>query len=315
MDLDLKDKKLIHLLEKDSRTNVLTLSKELQLSRDSVQNRMKKLENKGIIKKYVTLTNFIMLGYTHIAMYLKIKNSSPKIEKEILDYIKEKEYIVWAATLGGKYDLVFESIAKSFQDFNDIQNKFLHNFHNNIANIEIAIRTNQSAFPRKYIYDNNEIVCNENIKNIKSYNLDETDKIILSLLRDNSRLENIKISEKLNIPVKTVSYKIKNMIKHNIIKCNTIFVDPKKIGYQSFETFIYATDFSEKFEKKIYEYAKEHPNIYYFVKCIGKWNYEFEIDAKDLAEYQSILQDFRDKFKIVKDIEFVAIFNEEKFTF
>ncbi len=52
MNIDNTDQRLIALLRQDARTNVAVLAKKLGVSRGTVVNRMKKLEDGGVIVGY-----------------------------------------------------------------------------------------------------------------------------------------------------------------------------------------------------------------------------------------------------------------------
>lgn len=61
--------------------------------------------------------------------------------------------------------------------------------------------------------------------------IDEKDRKILEILKENSNLSTHKISKKTLIPVTTVNNRIKKLRKQGIIKRYTIEVDRKKLGY------------------------------------------------------------------------------------
>ncbi len=55
--LDTTDKHLINLLQKDSKQTTKQLSLQLNLSVTAVYERVKKLENRRVIEKYVAIIN------------------------------------------------------------------------------------------------------------------------------------------------------------------------------------------------------------------------------------------------------------------
>ena len=60
--------------------------------------------------------------------------------------------------------------------------------------------------------------------------IDEKDRKILEILKENSNLSSHKISKKTRIPVTTVNNRIKKLQKEGVIKKYTIQVDEKKMG-------------------------------------------------------------------------------------
>ena len=85
MKLDLKEKKILHELDKNARISFSEIAKRIRLSKNSVINRIKELEKEEIILGYNTLININSLGYTTYDIYLKFKNTNYEKEKEIIN--------------------------------------------------------------------------------------------------------------------------------------------------------------------------------------------------------------------------------------
>ena len=66
--IDEKDVKIIEILQKNSRTPFLTISKKLNVSESTIRKRVKKLENNEIIKKYTITINPKKLGYHSVSL-------------------------------------------------------------------------------------------------------------------------------------------------------------------------------------------------------------------------------------------------------
>ena len=61
--MDKLDLKIINALNKNARTSFREISRKLKISMTTVANRVKKLENEGIIKGYIPLIDLDKLGY------------------------------------------------------------------------------------------------------------------------------------------------------------------------------------------------------------------------------------------------------------
>ena len=61
--LDLKDRKILYELDIDSRQSFSKLSKKVGLHKDVVAYRVKKLQEREIIKNFYTELNGYKLGY------------------------------------------------------------------------------------------------------------------------------------------------------------------------------------------------------------------------------------------------------------
>ncbi len=61
--LDLKDKKILTLLDEDARLSNTQIAKKVGLSKPAVEYRLKRFEKNNIIFSYYTVVNFTKLGY------------------------------------------------------------------------------------------------------------------------------------------------------------------------------------------------------------------------------------------------------------
>ena len=87
--LDNTDKKLINLLQQDSKQTTKQLSLQLNLSVTAVYERIKKLENQKVIEKYVAIINKnkiekSFLVFCHIKLLQHSKEYVTTFEREVL---------------------------------------------------------------------------------------------------------------------------------------------------------------------------------------------------------------------------------------
>jgi predicted transcriptional regulator len=85
--LDVKDRKILYELDIDSRQSFSQLGKKVGLHKDVVAYRVKKLQEKGIIKNFYTEINNNKIGFSAVRLYLTYQNITPEIKKEIIDYL------------------------------------------------------------------------------------------------------------------------------------------------------------------------------------------------------------------------------------
>lgn len=74
--MDLIDSKIITLLQTNSKISLAELSEHVHLSSPSIRERINKLLETGIIKKYTIDIDYALLGYTiEVIMHVTIKNN------------------------------------------------------------------------------------------------------------------------------------------------------------------------------------------------------------------------------------------------
>ena len=75
--------------------------------------------------------------------------------------------------------------------------------------------------------------------------MDEKDRLIISILQENSRLSTRQISKKAQLPITTVHNRIKKMNKEGIIKNYTIVPDYKKLGMSVVAYVLMSVDYKD----------------------------------------------------------------------
>lgn len=118
MQFDETDKKLLLFLQQDCKQTTKELSYKLGLSITAVYERVRKLENNGVISKYVAILdktkidkNFIIL--CHVKLTQHKKEYVLRFEKEVitLDEVTECFHV------SGDYDYILKICVKDMEDY------------------------------------------------------------------------------------------------------------------------------------------------------------------------------------------------------
>jgi len=100
MSIDSRDRRIIEILKKDSRTSFVDIAKQLNLSEGAVRKRVKKLIDSGIIRRFtVEISEPSVKALVLISSTPAIPN--PKIAQEIRN-IKGVE---WVYEVTGQFDI------------------------------------------------------------------------------------------------------------------------------------------------------------------------------------------------------------------
>lgn len=98
--LDTIDIKILETLQKNARTKRNALAEEVGLSLPSLSDRLKKLEDNGIIEGYFTKLNRKVFGYDLMAFILVVMDSSKNYEKLSEKVLKTPEILECHSILG-----------------------------------------------------------------------------------------------------------------------------------------------------------------------------------------------------------------------
>ena len=116
--LDTIDKKLVNLLQQDSKQTTKQLSLQLNLSVTAVYERVKKLENQKVIEKYVAIVNKnkiekSFLVFCHIKLMQHSKEYLNTFEYEVL----KLEEISECFHVSGDYDYILKIYVKDMDAY------------------------------------------------------------------------------------------------------------------------------------------------------------------------------------------------------
>jgi len=120
MTFDIIDKNIIRLLQEDSKQTNKELSNKLNLSVTAVYERIKKLENHGVVSKYVALIdkNKIdksFVAFCHVKLIQHTQDYVVKFEKEVTNLPEVLE----CYHISGDYDYLLKVIGKDMEAFRD----------------------------------------------------------------------------------------------------------------------------------------------------------------------------------------------------
>ncbi len=117
MQFDLTDRKTISILQKDGRITMKHLGELINMSTPSTIDRVRRLEEAGVIKGYAAVVDYIALGYDmHIYIFVEVnQNKRPGL----LEYISKNQLIAGAHGVAGSKDMVLDVYCRT-SEFNKL---------------------------------------------------------------------------------------------------------------------------------------------------------------------------------------------------
>ena len=117
MQFDLTDRKIISILQKDGRITMKHLGELINMSTPSTIDRVRRLEEAGVIKGYAAVVDYIALGYDmHIYIFVEVnQNKRPGL----LEYIAQNHLIAGAHGVAGSKDMVLDVYCRT-SEFNKL---------------------------------------------------------------------------------------------------------------------------------------------------------------------------------------------------
>lgn len=118
MKLDETDKKLINLLQIDSKMTTKSIANKLNLSVTAIYERIKKLEKNKVIKKYIAIIDSEKIDRSFM-VFCQVKliqhhhSFIEKFEKEVLQFNE----VIECYNISGDYDYLLKIIVQNMKSY------------------------------------------------------------------------------------------------------------------------------------------------------------------------------------------------------
>jgi len=313
-DLDLRDKKLLFELDKNSRLSLSELAKKLKTSKEVVHYRINNLIKNKIILKFQAVPASYRFGQIGYKVYIRLGDCSEQEFKKIEEFLLNQKDCFYLAVCKGRWDLIFGLWGKNLEDFFKVHDLFMNKFSKYIQEKELSIGRETIQFNRRWMYSDNSPVSVFTWGEKESkINLERKDQKILDLLVADSRKSMVDISKETDISVYSVRYRIKAMEKEGIIKGYKCLLNSSKVGFTTCKAFIFFKSIHEEKMKEFIEYCKNLQNTINIVITFAPWDLEIMFETKSYEEYFRIMDDIKERFKdIIHFYESVLITSEKK---
>ena len=119
--MDSIDYEILTCLKENSRVNATNIGERINLSTSAVIERIKKLENSGLIKQYTTIINQSILGRDLIA-FITVRLEHPKYYENFVKRVKENLLITECYYIAGDFDFILKVVTDQRKSLEEILN-------------------------------------------------------------------------------------------------------------------------------------------------------------------------------------------------
>lgn len=119
--MDNTDIKIINLLRKNSRANASEISEKIKLSVSAVIERIKKLENSGVILGYTVMLNNQMIGKDVMAL-MSVSIDHPKYNDAFEAAVLQNPHITECHYIAGDFDYLLKVVTENTKSLERVLN-------------------------------------------------------------------------------------------------------------------------------------------------------------------------------------------------
>lgn len=294
--MDNLDKKIICILERNCRTSLSQIAKQLRTNRNVITYRINNLKKQGIICKYITSINLGKLGYNTYKIYFKI-NQLNKGE-DLINYFLNKKEIIHLTKLEGEYNLSCVVATKNIVELDAFLTEIRTKFGNIIKDLHVSIVVYSKIFKFEKVLlgEKDQPIKIEKYSSEKgTINLDDTDKKILHALSQNANLSYIELMNKTGLTLDIIKYRMKKL-KENIISSFRILFDLSKFGYFHYVILIKTNSMKKSDEQKLLSWSTLKSNVLYCTKRIGNFDFEINVAITDINDLRDFVNELQSEF-------------------
>ena len=145
--MDYIDKKIVFILQRQADLPLSEISKRVGLSQTPCWNRIKKLEEDGVIEKKVTLISKrkVNLPIT-VFLMITVRNHNSDWMKKFSQILKKYKNILEAHRItGSQADYIIKVVAESIEEYDEFQQVLIKNIEFNSMSSGISLQELKST--------------------------------------------------------------------------------------------------------------------------------------------------------------------------
>jgi len=304
--LDLKDKKILIELDRHARHTNSEIARKVGLNKNTVNYKIKRMSDLGVISNYWAFINPAKLGYFIMRVYLKFFNTTETQEKTITDFLLKNKKVGVISKIETTYDLGFMVYVKNIYEWEEFWDEFKSNFRKHFWLEKVHIFSGVRYYKRNYLCKSKQDY-NSNFETIggeKTEDYDELDMKILRILAKDARKPIIEIAEQTKTPERTIAFRIKQLEHKKIIQGYRMNLNLSKIGYEYYKLNFLMNDLSNQGE--LFSFCENHPNVIYIDKTLAELDFEIDVEVKGRQELLDLISEVKKRLN-VRDVQILNI--------
>jgi DNA-binding Lrp family transcriptional regulator len=112
--LDAMDRALLEQLQQDARLTNAELARRVRISPPGLQRRLRKLEDAGVIDRYVTVINREALGYDMLCfVQVTLQRHEPELVGRFREMVQEMAEVLECHHITGEYDYLLKVVVRN----------------------------------------------------------------------------------------------------------------------------------------------------------------------------------------------------------
>ena len=314
--MDLKDRKLLLELDKDSRCSIKQLGKRTGMKQETVRYRLNKLVDEGIIKQFLGIVNGAALGFTYYQMFIKLQDLKETTKQETIKLLQQNDRVNWIGNLAGNYDIAFIIGIKNNQELTLFLEQFRNGIGKNVMRKTISVHVNSTFYNRDYLINKERIASRQKSIMYEKQEIDVVNKKICELYCRNARITAVELGKKLSLSPDAIIQRIKKLKEKKILQGGTTIINLNKIGMTQHKILFYLKNTDTIKLEKIKQFAETNNRVIAIINTMSEWDIEIDLEVENTEQLNNFISEITNKFsESIRDYQTVQIIDVPKYTF
>jgi Lrp/AsnC family transcriptional regulator, leucine-responsive regulatory protein len=299
--LDLRDQSIISLLSEHARMPLSEIAKKTHLNRDTVNYRIKRLQDLGVIQAMYPHLDMRHFGFEQYQVFFVLDERDKKAKQACLQSFIDHPHTCSVIVYNDRWDVHWTLIARSLTEFDHILTGVINLFAGVIIEKEVFLvlrKYHTTTLPYDH-YQKKGCTPRAIPVEKKEISLDAKDIAIVQELSLDARKNAVAIGSAVGLSGDAVLIRMKRLYDMHVVHKYTVIADYAKLGYHLFVFPLRVKAFDEKHNKRLETYVKDHPFIVRCVKTIGSYDFLLYIVADTPRSLHHIIEQIKDTFSDV----------------
>lgn len=290
MRLDKIDKKILALLDSDSRQSFSFIAKECSLSKERVRYRVRSYERSGLLQNFFAIINHSLLDIEQYYVLLKLRSPSPKNELLVVNFLRDELTVVKMFACEGKFEVAALVICKHPHELYNTLLKLKTELGPLILQKEIHQLVSFQRAPFADEQSNLPLIGQKSGEQQKP--LHKLQKHLLERLSLDARLSSVMLSKELDVAAKTIAENIASLKQDGYIAGYGAHLNLTKIAWIKVLLNINLENIPAS--QTIITYFHKKSLLRFSYNLLGAYDLSLELWFENLEQYRKAIIDFKD---------------------
>jgi DNA-binding Lrp family transcriptional regulator len=120
VEIDDRDRAILRLLQENAKITVREIAHQIHLSPTPVHERIKRMEDAGVIRQYAALVNHSKVGKgLMVICYVSLKEHNKKSGARFIRLVQELKEVIECYNISGEFDFMLKVVVENMDAYYD----------------------------------------------------------------------------------------------------------------------------------------------------------------------------------------------------